>query len=105
MFIIEDLGNQHGYEKLSPTGATGFTAAKIKPISGVYKGQMAKAVLINIETQPVRVRMDGTDATAANGLLMKADTYYTIINPENIKNFSCIDTAAGASAVHCLFFF
>ena len=105
MFVIEDLGNQTGYEKLSPTTSTGFTKTLIKPTSGTYKGKQAQAVLIAVETQPIRIRLDATAPTADAGVLLKADVYYTIINPENVKNFLCIDTSAGASAVHCLFFF
>ncbi len=105
MLVLEDLGNQYGWEKINPTSAAGITEAIIKPIGGPYKGMDARAILINVETNPIRIRMDGTAPTASNGMLLKADTYYTIINAENIKNFECIDTSAGASAVHVLAFF
>lgn len=104
MEILEVLGDCSGYEKLAPTTSTGFTATKIKPTSGVGKNTNAKAVLIGVETQPVRIRLDGTAPTATEGLLLKADTYYTVVGEVNVKNFHCIDTVAGASSVKCLFF-
>jgi len=105
MLVLEDLGNQYGYEALSPTSAKGITASIYNPTSGLYQGRMAKAVLIGVETNAIRFRMDGTAATATAGMLLPANNYYTIINAENIKNFSCIDTAAGASSVKVLAFF
>jgi len=58
-YVLEDLGNQYGWEKLSPaTSAVGITASLIKPTAGPYKGMMAKAALIAVETAPVRIRMD-----------------------------------------------
>jgi len=105
MIVLEDLGNQYGWEKLSPTASTGFTASIIQPTSGPYKGMMAKAALISVETNPIRFRNDGVTPTATNGMLLNSGSYYTMINAENIKNFRCIDTATGASAVHVLMFF
>ncbi|MCK4328801.1 hypothetical protein KAX02_03055 [candidate division WOR-3 bacterium] len=105
MYVIENIGNQVGYEALSPTSATGFTSSIINPTSGVYKGMSAKAVLLGVETNMIRFRMDGTDATADNGMPLPANNFYTIIGAENIKNFSCIDTAVGASSVKVLPFF
>jgi len=105
MIVLEDLGNQYGYEALAPTSSTGITSTLIRPTSGPYAGMTPRAVLIGVETQPIRFRMDGTAATADNGVLLKADSYFTMINFENIKNFRCIDTAAGASKVTVLVFF
>lgn len=105
MLVLEDLGNQQGWEKINPTTSKGITASLIHPTTGKNAGLKAKAALIAVETQPIRFRMDGTAPTATTGTLLKSDTYYTIINTENIKNFRCIDTAAGASDVMVLLFF
>jgi len=108
MIVLEDLGIAQGWEKLSPTASTGITAALIEPTSGKMKGMKAKAALISVETNPIRIRLDGgtTAPTAANGVQLKADTYFTIVNLENIKNFRCIDVSAeAASAVHVQLFF
>ena len=104
MIVLEDLGNQYGWEKIEPTSVLGITASLINPTSGPYKGMSAKAVIIGVEDEPIRIRMDGTDATASNGLQLKADTYFTITNAENIKNLSMIDVS-GASDVMVLLFF
>ena len=105
MYVLEDLGNQYGWEKVEPTSALGITASLIQPTSGPYKGMTAKAALIAVELFPIRIRMDGTDPTASNGVQLKADTYFTIINAENIKKLSMIDTSAGASDVMVLLYF
>lgn len=105
MYVIQDMGNQYGWEKLSPTASTGFTTSVIKPTSGDYKGMQARAVLIGVETQPIRFKLSGDAATATNGLQIKADNTYLIVGRENVRNFRCIDTSAGASAVHVLPFF
>jgi hypothetical protein len=105
MYVLESLGNQSGYEALSPTGSTGFTASFINPTSGIYKGMTARAVRIGVETNAIRFREDGTAATAANGLKLNANNYYTVIGANCIKGFRCMDTSAGASSVKCLAYF
>jgi hypothetical protein len=102
--ILEVLGDNTGYEKLAPTTSTGFTTTLIRPTSGTYQNMTAKAVLIGVETQPIRFRCDGTAPTADEGMYLAANNYYTIVGEQNIRNFHCIDTSAGASSVKCLFF-
>jgi hypothetical protein len=104
MIVLEDLGNQYGYEELAAGTAISLTASKITPTSGPYKGMQARAVLIAVEDEPIRIRMDGTPVTNSTGIQLKADTYFTIVNAENIKNISIIDSN-GTAAVHVLFFF
>ena len=106
-YVLEDLGIAQGWEKLSPTASTGITASLIEPTTGKMAGMKARAALIGVESYPIRFRLDGgtTAPTATNGMQLKADNYFTMINLENIKNFRCIDTAAGASAVMVLLFF
>ena len=107
MIVLEDLGIAQGWEKINPTSSKGITATLIEPTSGKMAGMKARAALIAVETNPIRIRLDGgtTAPTADNGILLKADTYFTIVNLENIKNFRCINTSAGASAVHVQLFF
>ena len=105
MYVIENLGNQSGYEALSPTSSTGFTSSVINPTSGIYKGLSARAIMIGVEDNSIRFRLDGTAPTATNGIKLNTSNYYTIIGAENIKNFHCIDTAAGASSVKVIPFF
>lgn len=104
MFTFEDIGNNSGYEALAPTTSTGITTSLLLPTSGNYKNMYAKAALINVETNPIRIKMDGNDPTATVGMLLPVGTFYTISNPANVKNFRCIDTGAGASSVKVLVF-
>ena len=107
MIVLEDLGIAQGWEKIEPTSSLGITAALIEPTSGKMKGLKARAVLIAVELFPIRIRLDGgtTAPTATNGIQLKADSYFTVINLENIKNLRMIDTSAGASDVMVQLFF
>jgi len=113
MFTFEDLGNNGGYEKLAPTTSTGISASLLLPSTGNYADNPARAALVSVETNPIRYRMDGTAPTATEGLLLPAGSYLTVSNPAyltvsnpaNVKNFRCIDTAAGASSVKILVFY
>jgi hypothetical protein len=104
MIVLEDLGNQYGYEKLAPTTSTGITKSVYNPTTGLYKGRMARAVLVGVETHSIRFREDGSAPTSSEGMLIAASNYHTIVNPENIKNFRCID-CSGASSVKILPYF
>ena len=105
MYVLENLGNQSGREALSPTGSTAFTPSLIHPTSGIYKGTSAIAVMTGVESYAIRFRLDGTAPTAANGMKLNANNYITIVGAENVKNFHCIDTSAGASRVECMPYF
>ncbi|MCK4821231.1 hypothetical protein KA005_36030 [bacterium] len=105
MYVLESLGNQSGYEALAPTGSTGFTSSFINPTSGIYKGKTAVAVMIGVESNPIRFRLDGAAATALNGMKLNKDNYITIVGAANVKGFRCMDTSAGASSVKCLAYF
>lgn len=60
--------------------AVGITAATIKPNTGISKGQQAKAVFITIETDAIRIILDGvTTVTDAIGHLMAVTTDDPII--------------------------
>lgn len=104
MITFDTLGDHMGYEKLTPTTATGLTATRILPTSGNFNGILARAVMIRPETNNIRYRIDGTDPTATTGTLLKADDILTLTGTNNLKNFKCIDTGAGASDVHCDFY-
>ena len=107
MIVLEDLGIAQGWEKIEPTTSTGITASLIEPTSGKMKGMKARAALIAVELFPIRLRLDGgtTAPTATNGIQLKADTYFTVVNLENIKNLRMINTTAGESDVMVQLFF
>ena len=97
--MIETYGDNTGYELISPTTATGFTAANL-----INDGRVVEVAVICVKDNPIRFRMDGTAPTASAGLYVPANTFWTIVGAENLANFSCIDTSAGASEVTVLFF-
>lgn len=102
--VREELGDAGTWEKLSPTATTGVTDNIRKPQSGIHKGMEAKAMIIVVETHSIRVKLNGDDATASNGILINAGQNYTILGINNVKNFQCMDSS-GASAVHLIPFF
>lgn len=97
--VIESYGRNAGYEKIAPTSATGFTAANL-----TEHGLPITAAVVSVKDNPVRVRMDGTDPTATEGLFVPADETIVIVGAANMSKFKCIDTATGASEVTALFF-
>lgn len=83
-----------GYQKINPTTATGLT------LTGAETG--ARMALISVEAEPVRMRDDGTDPTASEGLLLPAGTVREYAGTLSALKF--IDTAAGASTVTVLLY-
>ena len=96
--VREEYGKASGYEALAPTSSTGITATLLTPTTGVYKGKMAKSALLTVETFPIRFRQEGTP-TADVGHYVTPGQTITLTGMTNLKNFRCIDTAAGASSV------
>jgi hypothetical protein len=111
VIVIEDLGNCGSYDSVAPADtATGFTAAKIKPVSGTYLGMTAKAALIIVEDNAVNFTLDGTTPTAKAGtnvgLKLDADQSYVIVGADNVLKFKCIDRVSGSTGtVKALIFF
>ena len=105
MTIREEFGNAGAYEALAPTSATSITTSIRLPTSGLYTGIQAKIALITVESYPMRFRIDGTAPTSTTGHKVDPGQSCVIIGAENVKNFSCIDTADGASAVLVTCFF
>lgn len=105
MIVREELGTADLHEKINPSSVKGITATLLKPTSGTYAGKCAIALLITVETYPIRFRIDGSDATTITGHLVQVGESITIVGGVNVNNFSCIDTAAGASNVYVTVFF
>ena len=105
MIINEELGDAGIYEALAPDTATGITSTIRHPTSGFYKGKMARAAMIIVETNPVRFRIDGTAPEAGVGIPMGAAQNIELKGVNNVKNFSCIDQSAAASTVHVQVYF
>jgi len=105
MIVREEFGTAGAQEKLNPTDATGVTAALEKPTSGRYAGNIAIGIILTVETYPIRFRLDGTAPDADTGHKVDPGQNITIIGSENVINFQCIDTAAGASDVFITVFY
>ena len=99
-----ELGDASGYEALSPTASTGITSTLLTPTSGQFINHSAVAALISVETNPVRMMLNGDAATADNGIKIDAGQSYEIVGGANVKNFRCMDTATGASSVKVIVF-
>lgn len=77
-----------GYEQI-----TGLSAVKTLTVPS-YEGIKARKALIQAETQSVRVRNDGTDPTAAVGLILTANTIFEFAG--DLESLEFIETAASA---------
>ena len=88
-----------------PDSALEDFGAELVKDAQAERRQRAKVAIIKAMTHVVNFRMDGTAPTAAAGMQLAVGDYWVIEGYQNIKNFRCIDTGAGASEVRCLFFF
>jgi hypothetical protein len=101
-------GECRTYEKLSTglTSSVGFTAAKL-----LYKGNIARSVLITVETAAVRFTMDGTAAVVTataggTGHLLDIGQSFIVRGQESIRNFRAINAVASTgSVIFCSFYF
>ena len=101
MIVLEDLGNGEGFETITPTASIGITASLLKSDAGLP----ARALLIAVAVGPIRIRLDGTDPTGTVGMLLKADSYFTITNTENIKKLLMIDDGSTSATVSVIVFY
>lgn len=91
-----------GYARYAPTAVKTLSDS---PGNGTALPAEARHALITINSNPVRMRFDGTAATAANGVLIQTNTLLRIENSrEMLKAISFIDTSAGASEVDVAYF-
>lgn len=86
-----------GFEALAVTGtAGGFTAATYDPV-GATSNPPAISAQVQCQVAQVRYRVDGTDPTAAIGILLEVGDEIVIWGTQDIKAFSAIRTG-GTSA-------
>ena len=86
-----------GYETITVNTAIGFTAAKIMPTSGMFKGMACQEVFCTLETDAIRFLLTGDTPTSSVGHPLKKDSDLTISNANDIKNFKCIKVTTNAS--------
>jgi hypothetical protein len=96
------LGHSPGrYGTITPTVAT-----KIDPDSLVNAdGQPAVEAYISVEEWPVRIRVDGGDATAIDGHMYINGEKLTVRGNRALHNLSMIDTSAGESIIRVTILF
>ena len=70
-----------------------------------FEGLQAVEVLIDVETYPVRFRLDGVDPTADVGHVLPSGASYILKGIADLKKLRFIDTASGASSVKVTTFF
>ena len=99
-------GECRTYEKIGTlTTAIGFTGAKL-----LYKGRIAQAVLVTVETASARFTMDGMTPVVTGGSEVghKIDSGQSFIvrGTESIRNFRVInEVASNGSKIFCSFYF
>lgn len=100
-------GECRAYEKLSTTltSAVGFTATKEE-----YKGRIAQAVLITVETAAIRFTMDGTTPVVTGatevGHKIDAGQSFVIRGTESIRNFLAInETTSNGAKIFASFYY
>jgi len=77
--------------------AIGFTATKIKPTTGDFKGMTAVEAFFTVETAQIRFRCDGTDPTSSVGHLLSSGDSVTIRGKNNVNNFKAIRVSSDAT--------
>jgi len=85
--------------------AIGFTASKLIPSSGIYKGMIAQEVFCTLETAPIRYTVDGTTPTTAIGHLVNIGDTLELYNPNMVNKFRAIRTTGTNGSLKCTFMF
>ncbi len=72
-----------------------------------YKGMQAKAMLINVYANTALCAWDGgkPDQTALIGQPMTANSSYILTDPNDIRNFKCVDYTSGSTSIIQLTFY
>lgn len=84
--------------RLTPTSATGFTAANIPPIKLATEYVVIQVVIGDM----INFCIDGTTATTSKGLALTGKSKVEVWGYEAMNDFSCIDNGA-ACTVECLY--
>jgi hypothetical protein len=98
---VNGPADAYDYESITvSTTALGFTATKITVANtaiGSANPRRAKEVLLTVETNTIRFRLDGTDPTAAEGHLLAVGDSLNIEGEDNIRRFRMIRATADAT--------
>jgi len=97
--ILSDLYVAYQFESLSVTdSAVGFDTNKIDDGT-----ELAKRVIISVDTAQIRWTMDGTTPTTTVGHLANRFDIIVITGTFNIKNFKAIRTGATSATLDTTF--
>ena len=80
-------------ERLTPTSATGFTAANIPPTQTRTFCALIQVVAGNM----INFRVDGSDATTSTGNLLTKYSKVEVWGGTALADFSCIDNGAACT--------
>ena len=76
----------------------------VTTVVGLTVPDVALSCVLSVETEPVRLQLDGTPATQSKGLLLPVGQLLTLTGRRTLKAVSLCDTSAGASTVNVLYF-
>jgi hypothetical protein len=83
----------------------GFTAAKTTIAQAGGFTKRAVKVLVTVESNPIRIRLDGTAPTASVGHLLNAGDSYLVEGEGNVTNFRMIRQSGTDATVMCSYFY
>jgi hypothetical protein len=92
-------------EKLTVSStALGVSAAVLKPTTGIFANQQAKALLIDVESNSIRFYLDGSTPTTTDGHPLHAGDSRFISGIDNINKLRMIRISADATLQITAFF-
>ena len=91
--VVAGIYQPYDYESITVSStAIGFTLSKYKPSGNALENdnRPAMRVLLTVETNTIRYRVDGTDPTAAEGHSLGSGDVLTLVGPDAISQFRAI---------------
>jgi len=88
--ILEHKGDFIGYESITVNTAIGFTVTTL--VTSDVPKQHAVTAFCRLETAQIRYRLDGTDPTTTEGILLEVGETLIVIGHMNLMRFRAIKT-------------
>lgn len=85
-----------------------YTAAVVALSTGCYvhaTDQIARAALLNVETNDIRYKIDGNTPSTNCGMVFVAGDYLLLESIHQIQNFKALNTSGGSSTAIVFYFF
>jgi hypothetical protein len=100
--VMPMAGDAFAYEAITVADtAVGFTVATYAPTGR----PSAKMVLITVETQPLRYRLDGVAPTTSEGHALVATDMRYVVGANNIRNFRMVRSTGSSATVRVTYFY